>query len=315
MRAFQLFVIVCGILFLLTACTPTGGGDGDGESSASSVRSVSREGRVSSSSRSSSRSARSASSRSASASSVRSASSRSSKSSLRSSRSSARSSRSSVVSSSSSRSSRALFFSLPGSRSGNSSSASSSVVTFDLGTSSAPAAGAVKLHVEGSRNEARPGDQVSYVVTVRNVSTRTIDSVQIVFGFPVGQLTVLDTDGVARPGGVQWTATDLDPEEKVEFRMRAAIADPLPQGTVIRGTASALVNGVSEPQAFSTSLSIIHALPATGLGDGTGPLENTRRFLTPFRADGTFPAIPMIVWTVTIAMGIALGGRAARRFL
>ncbi len=299
MRAFRFLLVTAGLLLLLTACSSSP----DGATGSGSVRSVSREGKSSVSSRASSRPSSSAGS---------SSSSSHPSNFLRG------SSSSSLLSSAG----HPPFFSLQASSSSSvslpslsTSSASSAIVYVLPGASSSVAsqdafAGRVKIHVDADRGEARAGDQLSYIVTVKNTSDAALPSFQVTYGFSPAQLSIQESDGLNAPGSVQWTVADLLPGQKRALRFRAQLASTLSPGTRVSGTALAIVDGTPEPEASTSVVSVISALPTTGLGDGTLPLENTRRFLTPFHGGSGLPAI---VWASTLAVGLALGAGAVKK--
>ena len=171
----------------------------------------------------------------------------------------------------------------------------------------------VKIHVDADRSEARPGDSVYYTVTIRNTSTTTLSGIQATYAFAPGQLTVLEADGVVYADRVQWTLDNLQADQRRALRFRAQVNADLTHGEVVRTTAIATVPN-SNPVTAGFDLRIIQVLPATGLGDGVSPLENTRRFLTPFGGSEGHSAIPAILWTAMIVMGVAVGGKVGKRF-
>lgn len=171
----------------------------------------------------------------------------------------------------------------------------------------------MKLHVEPDRSEARAGDDVAFTITVRNISSTPLENFQVVYSFLPTQLVVLETDGKVQGNAVLWSLEDLQPNQRRALRIRGTLAQGLQPGESIRGTAVATINGVVEPQTYTSEIRVITVLPNTGPGDGVSPLENTRRFLTPFRAEGGTSALPLIVWTATILMGLALGMRVMKR--
>ncbi len=286
MRAFRLLVVACGLVLLLTACNSSTTGNGSGESS-SSGRAIFREGRSSVGSAASVASAASAQSSST----------------------------------------KAPFFSLKGSSSSAAAVASSAramAVTSSAGAASsrssaaAAAAGRTKLYVEADRTEVRPGDPVTLSVTVKNTSSVTIANMQVVTSYLPSQLVVTDSEGSqAQPGNSVWSIQSLAPNQKRTLRIPATVAATLIEGDVIRTNTIAAINNVVEPDAYPYQFTIVSQavpLPQTGGSDALSPLENTRRFLTPFRAGGS-NAMPLIVWTATIGMGMALGVRGMKRYL
>ena len=281
MRAFRLLVVACGMILLLTACDSSTTGNGNTDAS-SSGRAIFREGRSSAESTASVTSA--ASSRAASA---------------------------------QSSSTKAPFFSLQGSSSSALSAvgAVSSARTSSVGT--VVAAGRVKLYVEADRSEVRPGDPVTISVTVKNTSSVTIANMQVVTSYLPSQLTVAESDGSqAQPGNSVWTIQSLAPNQKRTLRIPATVAATLIEGDVIRTNTIAAINNVVEPDAYPFQFTIVSQavpLPQTGASDAFFPLENTRRFLTPFRAGGS-NAMPLIVWTAIVTMGVAAGREMTKRF-
>lgn len=177
------------------------------------------------------------------------------------------------------------------------------------------ATASVQLQVESDRTEVRAGDAVYYTVTVRNTSQATLDNFQVVYTFSPSQISILETDGVPSADHVLWTVSSLAPDQKRALRLRAQVVASLQHGDIIRGTAIATINGAVQPVSALSQVSVIQNLPMTGAGDNTGPLENTRRFLSPFRGSKGSSAIPMAVWTATILMGLGMGGALAKKYL
>lgn len=281
MRAFRLLVVACGLVLLLTACASSPTGDGNAAGSSSSGRAIFREGRSSAGSDASA----GTSSRAASA---------------------------------SAQSSKAPFFSL---KSSSSAAATSSVraplaVGSSAGSAGTVAASRTKLYVEADRTEVRPGDPVTLSVTVKNTSSVTIASMQVVTSYLPSQLVVADSAG-SQAGNSVWTIQSLAPNQKRTLRIPATVAATVAAGDVIRTNTIAAINNVVEPNAYPYQFTIVSELPLpqTGASDALSPLENTRRFLTPFRGNGSVPAMPIIVWTATIGMGIALGMKGMKRYL
>lgn len=281
MRIFQLLVLACGMVLLLTACDSSTSDTADNGAS-SSGRTVVREGR--------------SSAENVSAASVS----------------------SSAASAHGTSSAPAPFFS----QNRTSSSAASipaatfsSASAFDssssLSADTSVLASRVKLFVEADRTEVRPGDSITLVVTVKNISSSTIANMQVVTSYVPGQLVVAETAG-AQAGNAVWTIESLEPDQKRVLRIPVTVAATLAEGGLIRTNTIVAINNVVEPQAYPYQLSIVTQLPLphTGAGDATSPLENTRRFLTPLRAGSS---IPLVVWTAVVVMGIALGSSMSKR--
>lgn len=153
-----------------------------------------------------------------------------------------------------------------------------------------------------------------YTVSIRNTAAQTLDSFQVVFSYAAPQLTIVESDGVSGEGHIQWTIDALQPNQKRALRVHASVAAGLQHGEVVRTNAVALRQGTVEPEPAAHEIHVIESLPATGEGDGVAPLENTRRFLRPF-SSGSLPALPAIVWTATILMGVGIGVQAGKRYL
>lgn len=177
----------------------------------------------------------------------------------------------------------------------------------------APAAtGNAEIQIAPDRREATAGGLIGFTVTVRNASKTALKDVPVVFSFSPAQLTIVKSDGKNSVDTVQWTIKALGAGQKRALRVSVRVTDGQPVLETIRVSATATVGGAE--LSASSDLSLLTSLPNTGPGDFAGPLENTRRFLSPY---GSSPAaaIPAIVWAATILCGLGLGVRAARRFI
>ncbi len=177
----------------------------------------------------------------------------------------------------------------------------------------APAAtGNAGIQIAPDRREATAGGLIGFTVTIRNASKTALKDVPVVFSFSPAQLTIVKSDGKNGVDTVQWTIRALGAGQKRALRVSVRVTDGQPVLETIRATATATVGGA--PLSASSDLSLLTSLPNTGPGDFAGPLENTRRFLSPY-GPSSAAAIPAIVWAATIVCGLALGVRAARRFI
>ncbi len=106
-------------------------------------------------------------------------------------------------------------------------------------SSSASSVGGVSVSVTDGKNSINAGGSLIYAITVRNTASisKTVD---IVFEVPQYASTVSpDQGGVYAGGLVRWENTFLSSNQSVTYTVQLNLDPLVPQGTVLRGTASA----------------------------------------------------------------------------
>ncbi len=139
---------------------------------------------------------------------------------------------------------------------------------------------AVKLFVEADRGEAHHGDTVFYTVTLKNMTIVPLQNFPVSFSFAQAQMSVQEADGTIYPDRVEWVVDSLQPGQKRGLRVRMQIAQTVQGGEIIRGSALATVGGTATSYP-APDIVIIQEMPATGGGEFTRPVEDTKRFLRP----------------------------------
>lgn len=86
-----------------------------------------------------------------------------------------------------------------------------------------------------------PGDELTYLITVRNAGPSLADDVQLTDQLPSELEYVEGSDEAAyeEPASVVWPAFDLAPGEEREMTVTARVADDTPAGTEVRNVATA----------------------------------------------------------------------------
>ncbi len=174
----------------------------------------------------------------------------------------------------------------------------------------------VSVQKYSDRTEAHPGEQISYTVTVRNVSGVTASTITVEDTYPSSQMTIADPgSGILSGTSIIWTIASLAPNEVRTFTYRANLSQNLSQGTQVQNSVRVTGGNLGSGGNAASTVQIILTtpLPRTGAGDFTGPLENTRRFLSPI-SGAQAGGIPAVVWSSVLLMGAAVGGRFGRRF-
>ncbi len=166
------------------------------------------------------------------------------------------------------------------------------------------------------RTEVRSGEQVYYTITIRNNSDETAEDLEVVDLFPAHMLSLSNTAGAESvAGGIRWRISKLLEGETRTITYSAAVAGGLTQGTVIQNTVGVRGDNVEPSYANATvTVASNFVTPQTGLNDGTGPLENTRRFLSPFGNSAAGAGLPAGMWASLLLTGLSAGGWIARKY-
>lgn len=143
--------------------------------------------------------------------------------------------------------------------------------------------GGVFLTKSADRFEANPNDEVTYTITLRNDTDEDLRNVRITDTFQSNLLTVLDPAGGSLSSGrLEWTMNvNRGHVRTVAYRVRlSALIRP---GEIVHNSVIAQGGNMPGSRSASADVRILGRLPQTGAGDYTKNLEDTGRFLSPFR--------------------------------
>jgi len=202
-------------------------------------------------------------------------------------------------------------------------------------------AGPLEVEKTSDRLSATAGSSLSYIVTVRNSNDREIRNIAVNDTFDPSEFTVTDPGaGDLQSGRIAWHIDSLQPGENRSFRYRGRLSRSLRPGYAVQNTARAFSAEVGYVPTVGSTVDVGYtspyddgssspyssgeyryddydysSLPQTGIEDFFGPIENTRQFLTPLHAAAEGNAMPMLLWIVVIAAGLAGGAAVGRKFV
>lgn len=186
----------------------------------------------------------------------------------------------------------------------------------------------LRVSVSDNRAHVAPGDVLEYVVIVGNPEQRGT-RVDVTVSFPrIVQLIDAMPEGDRRTTSMLWNQVPLGPGQERMFTVRLAVDPRTPTGFPLQVVARAggrtgadrtvvvpIGPGFQGPVvAFGTPpLDEFPYFPQTGIEDFTGPVEDTRQFLSPMSAAAQGNALPLVLWIALMGMGIFFGGVLTRK--
>ncbi|MFH1444179.1 MAG: hypothetical protein ABIG34_02205 [Candidatus Peregrinibacteria bacterium] len=119
------------------------------------------------------------------------------------------------------------------------------------------------------RREVKPGDTVTYTVTLRNTTDRPFRSVRIEDRLDVRFMTVLGAErGQMQGDQLVWGIPELDPGQVWTVRYSVEISPRAPHGFAIDNVVTASGEGLETlsltEKVYTTSLGVVRGLPPTG---------------------------------------------------
>lgn len=151
-----------------------------------------------------------------------------------------------------------------------------------VGTDASVPAGALVLSQEPDRAEVHPGDELGYTITLRNASSETLRDLFIEDAFPVGTFEVLETrGGSSQTDRVTWSIETLEPQEVRNIRIQGRVTSAAEPGDVLLNIVT--VRGAGVPVTSASEVRVVAAMPLTGAGGFTEPIEDVSAFIREIR--------------------------------
>lgn len=175
--------------------------------------------------------------------------------------------------------------------------------------------GDVLLTKSADRFEANPNDEVTYTITLRNDTDEDLRNVRITDSFQSNLIQILDTAGASSSAGrLEWTlSVNRGQVRTIVYRARmSGFARP---GDIVRNSVIAQGGNMNGSKSASADVHILGRLPQTGAGDYTRDLEDTSRFLSPFRGGSNGGSgFGGLLAFILSSMGLAGAGILGKRF-
>ena len=185
-----------------------------------------------------------------------------------------------------------------------------------------PSEGRVRVSIDkrASKQEAKPGDLVTYTVTLRNLTDREAKDVTVEDRFNAGSISIQDAGGGDVIGnGIDWEIPTLGANDTRIFTYRVRVGPDMRHGQIISNTVIARSPDLDRPATDIEEVRILTELPQTGSNgffrsfkDTTQNLRPTTRTTT-VQAPNNAAAIQFIVWTSIISLGIIGGSVMGKR--
>lgn len=193
-------------------------------------------------------------------------------------------------------------------------------------------AGPLEVEKASDRISATAGSSLSYTVTVRNSNDREIRNIAVHDVYSPSEFTVTDPGaGELRNGKITWRIESLRPGEHRTFSYRGRLSRSLRPGYAVLNTARAFSADTGYVPTSSSTVDVGYSsayndedyaydnnvypyLPQTGIEDFFGPIENTRRFLSPISAASHGNGLPLLMLLVLSAGGLLGGGMLGKKF-
>ncbi len=175
--------------------------------------------------------------------------------------------------------------------------------------------GDVMISKSADRFEANPNDEVTYTITLRNDTDEDLRNVRVTDSFQSNLLQILDpAGGSSSAGRLEWTVS-VNSGQVRTIVYRARISGFARPGDIVHNSVIAQGGNMDGSKSASSDVRILGRLPQTGAGDYTKDLEDTSRFLSPFRggADGGSGFGGLLAFILS-SIGLAGAGILGKRF-
>jgi len=181
----------------------------------------------------------------------------------------------------------------------------------------------LSLDKSADRREVQPGSIASYTITIRNTSPYVIESMTVEDSFTAGSLSVEDAAGGQVLGNtITWQVPLLGANATRIIHYRVRIDSAMRHGQTITNTVTATSPDLAGSPSDTEMVGVVEHLPQTGLGGFISSLNEVKGYTSPHaRSSVTSPgasagsgALPIIIWTNIIAIGVSGGLFIGRRF-
>jgi uncharacterized repeat protein (TIGR01451 family) len=172
----------------------------------------------------------------------------------------------------------------------------------------------VLLTKSADRFEANPNDEVTYTITLRNDTDKNLSNVRISDTFPSDMLQIIDpAGGSVSAGRIEWTLS-VNRNQVRTIVYRGRISGYARAGDMVHNSVIAQGGNMNGSQSASADVRILGRLPQTGAGDYTKDLEDTGRFLSPFRGGASGSGFGGLLAFILSSLGIAGAGMFGKRY-
>ena len=186
----------------------------------------------------------------------------------------------------------------------------------------------VQKHAD--RSEVQPGSTASYTVTIRNPSPEPVQNITVEDQFTAGTLSIEDAAGGNVLGNtITWNIPVLGPNATRVLHYRVRVDHSMRHGQVISNSVVVRSPDIAGSATDTAQVRVIEHLPQTGIGGFVGSLAKVDSYVRPVArakvvretttqnnsASASDAALPFIIWTNIIAIGISGGWLFGRRLV
>jgi uncharacterized membrane protein len=169
------------------------------------------------------------------------------------------------------------------------SGSTASEMVFDLSSSSQSSFGlargdALTITQSPEPQEVQPGNEFTVAVSIMNRSSQPLSSLQVESAFPVSKMSVVDpTSGTLQGDRILWVVDSLEPGQVRNIRFRGKVNDTLAHGESILNIVTVRSSSLPFPITSTQEIRVVQKLPRTGGGEFTAPLDDSSKFVTPYK--------------------------------
>jgi uncharacterized repeat protein (TIGR01451 family) len=143
------------------------------------------------------------------------------------------------------------------------------ITTVVAGTAKKPQRASALLRKIADRSEVRPGDTVSYTVSLTNSTDHPFRNVRVEDRLDSRYMTILGAErGQMQGDRLVWLIPELNPGQNWTVRYSVEISRNAPNGSYIDNVVSASGEGLEtvslSERVFTGKLGVVHKLPPTG---------------------------------------------------
>jgi uncharacterized repeat protein (TIGR01451 family) len=150
--------------------------------------------------------------------------------------------------------------------------------------SSVTVTGTMSITQEPDKTEANTGERVWYTIVVSNKTNTIMTNLVVENTLPAGKMTVIDpSGGIVSGERITWTIESLEPGQSRLVRFQGEIAKTIGHGESIVNIVTLRGGKLPVTVTATSEVSVIQKLPQAGVGDYTKPLEDTSKYLRPYK--------------------------------